>query len=59
MLGARSAEEIAAVVGEIAATGDKAIYRPTDVTRRADMEGLGHLPASVSEGSTSSFTMRV
>lgn len=40
VLGARSAEEISAVAGEIAATGGKAIYRPTDVTRRADMEAL-------------------
>lgn len=40
VLGARRAEELAAVAGEIEAAGGKAFYRVTDVTRRADLEAL-------------------
>lgn len=40
VLGARSEMEIAAVAGEIEAAGGEAIYRATDVTRRADLDAL-------------------
>jgi NADP-dependent 3-hydroxy acid dehydrogenase YdfG len=40
VLGARSEAEIAAVAAEIEAAGGEAVYRATDVTRRADLEAL-------------------
>jgi NADP-dependent 3-hydroxy acid dehydrogenase YdfG len=43
VLGARSAAEIAAVANEIAETGGEAVYRATDVTKRADLEALVNL----------------
>jgi len=43
VLGARSEAEIASVAGEIEAAGGRAIYRATDVTRRADLEALVNL----------------
>jgi len=43
VLGARSAAEIAAVANEIAETSGEAVYRATDVTKRADLEALVNL----------------
>ncbi|WP_445082867.1 SDR family oxidoreductase [Chelativorans sp. YIM 93263] len=43
VLGARSEAEIAAVAGEIEAAGGEAIFRATDVTRRADLDTLVNL----------------
>ncbi|MEI5682241.1 SDR family oxidoreductase, partial [Mesorhizobium sp. CCNWLW179-1] len=40
VLGARNAEELAAVVSEIEAAGGEAVYRVTDVTKRDDLEAL-------------------
>lgn len=40
VLGARRADALATVAGEIAAAGGRATYRVTDVTRRADLESL-------------------
>ena len=40
VLGARRADVLAAVAQEIATAGGTAIYRATDVTRRADLEAL-------------------
>jgi NADP-dependent 3-hydroxy acid dehydrogenase YdfG len=40
VLGARRASALAAVAEEIAASGGKATFRVTDVTRRADLEAL-------------------
>jgi len=43
VLGARREEALAAVVGEITATGGKAIHRVTDVRHRGDLEALVNL----------------
>lgn len=43
VLGARRESEIAAVAGEIEAFGGQAAFRPTDVTRRVDLQGLVNL----------------
>jgi NADP-dependent 3-hydroxy acid dehydrogenase YdfG len=43
VLGARGEAEIAAVADEIRATGGQAAYRVTDVTKRADLQGLVQL----------------
>lgn len=40
VLGARRETEIAAVAGEIEAAGGQAAYKPTDVTKRADLQVL-------------------
>ena len=40
VLGARSEAEIAAVAAEIEEAGGSVVFRPVDVTRRADMESL-------------------
>ncbi len=40
VLGARRETEIAAVAGEIEAGGGQAAYKPTDVTKRADLQAL-------------------
>lgn len=40
VLGARRPERLAALCGQITASGGKACYRVTDVTRRADLEQL-------------------
>ncbi|MEW5421931.1 SDR family oxidoreductase [Amorphus sp. 3PC139-8] len=42
-LGARSEAELAAVAGEIEASGGEVIFRATDVTRRADLDTLVNL----------------
>ena len=43
VLGSRSKAEVAAVVGEIEATGGKAIYLPIDVSKRSDLKKLVNL----------------
>lgn len=43
VLGARREAQIAAVAADIQAAGGQAIWRPTDVTQRADLEGLVQL----------------
>ncbi|MDQ0326422.1 NADP-dependent 3-hydroxy acid dehydrogenase YdfG [Rhodopseudomonas julia] len=43
VLGARSEAEIAAVTQEIERAGGEAVYRATDVTRRADLDALVEL----------------
>jgi NADP-dependent 3-hydroxy acid dehydrogenase YdfG len=40
VLGARRAEEIATVAAEIENAGGQAVWRPTDVTKKADLEAL-------------------
>lgn len=40
VLGARREAEIAAVASEIEASGGEATYKPTDVTKRADLQTL-------------------
>ena len=40
VLGARREAEIAAVASEIEASGGQAAYKPTDVTKRADLQAL-------------------
>lgn len=43
VLGARGEAEIAAVAREVEAAGGLAVFRPTDVTKRTDLEGLVEL----------------
>ncbi|MFC7554595.1 SDR family oxidoreductase [Pseudoroseomonas wenyumeiae] len=43
VLGGRRESQLAAVVEEIKKAGGEAIYRPTDVTRRGDLEALAGL----------------
>jgi NAD(P)-dependent dehydrogenase (short-subunit alcohol dehydrogenase family) len=46
VLGARREAEIAAVASEVEASGGKAAFRPTDVTKRTDLQALAPSRAS-------------